>query len=182
MTGDRPEAVGPRPKLELVVQTAESPELTDTPEPAPGRSWLRASNLLLALAFIAPAGTLFAWWLGSLPGHANAGTRRDVFVNIQSGLVALFYIGVAAFLGVFFYLFALRAKNWERGAAEARTGLWKQRILSLDRGLRMKTLLRDPAAGVMHSMIYYGFLGLFATSILFCLPEQNNSPDLDVSI
>ncbi len=65
-----------------MVQTAEPLELTDTAEPASGRSWPSASNLLLALAFIAPAGTLFAWWLGSLPGHANAGVRRDVFVNI----------------------------------------------------------------------------------------------------
>ncbi|MDH3538526.1 MAG: heterodisulfide reductase-related iron-sulfur binding cluster [Acidimicrobiia bacterium] len=148
-----------------MVQTAESPELTDTPQPTPGRSWLRASNLLLALAFLAPIGTLFAWWLGSLPGHAGSAVRRDVFVNIQSGLVALFYVGTAAFLGVFFYLFSLRAKNWERGAAESRSGLWKQRMMALDRGLRMKTLLRDPAAGLMHSMIYYSFLVLFAGTV-----------------
>jgi Fe-S oxidoreductase/nitrate reductase gamma subunit len=88
-----------------------------------------------------------------------------VFVNIQSGLVALFYVGVAAFLGVFFSLFANRALNWQRGAEESRRGLWKQRIRALDQGLRMKTLLRDPAAGLMHSMIYYGFLVLFLGTV-----------------
>ncbi|NNF10006.1 MAG: 4Fe-4S dicluster domain-containing protein, partial [Acidimicrobiia bacterium] len=153
------------PKLEFVVQTAEQTEATDVPEASAGRAWLSASNLFLALAILAPIGTLAAWWLGSFPGHADAEIRRDVFVNIQDGLVAVFYFGVAAFLGVFFYLFALRAKNWERGAGESRKGLWKKRALALDKGLRMKTLLRDPAAGVMHSMIYYGFLVLFAGTV-----------------
>ncbi len=147
------------------MQTAESPELTEVTEPPSGRGALTASNVLLVLAFVVPAATLFAWWLGSLPGHAESAIRRDVFVNVQSGLVALFYVGVSAFLGVSLYLFSLRARNWERGAQESRSGLWKERALALDRGLRMKTLLRDPAAGVMHSMIYYGFLVLFAGTV-----------------
>ena len=147
------------------MQTAESPELTDSPEPTADRSWLSASTLFLALALVTPVTILVAWWLGSLPGHAESTVRRDVFVNVPSALVALFYVGVAAFLGVFFYLFALRARNWERGAAESRSGHWKERALALDRGLRMKTLLRDPAAGLMHSMIYYGFLVLFAGTV-----------------
>ena len=29
----------------------------------------------------------------------------------------------------------------------------------------MRTLLRDPAAGVMHSMIYFGFLVLFIATV-----------------
>jgi Fe-S oxidoreductase/nitrate reductase gamma subunit len=148
-----------------MVQTADVTEATEASESTVRRSWLSVSALLFALAVIAPIGTLAAWWLGSLPGHAEAEVRRDVFVNVPGGLVALFYFGVAAFLGVFFYLFALRAKNWERGAGESRAGLWKQRALALDRGLRMKTLLRDPAAGVMHAMIYYGFLVLFAGTV-----------------
>ena len=148
-----------------MVQTAEPPELTEAPAPDTGRSWLTATNIFLALSFLAPMATLLAWWLGSFPGHADAEIRRDVFVNIQSGLVALFYVGVAAFLGVLFSLFANRAMNWQRGAAESRRGLWKQRIRALDRGLRMKTLLRDPAAGLMHSMIYYGFLVLFLGTV-----------------
>ncbi|MGI9647662.1 MAG: 4Fe-4S dicluster domain-containing protein, partial [Acidimicrobiia bacterium] len=148
-----------------MVQTAEPPELTEAPAADSGRSWLTAANVFLALSFLAPISVLLAWWLGSFPGHADAEIRRDVFVNIQSGLVALFYVGVAAFLGVFFSLFANRALNWERGTKESRRGLWKQRVRALDQGLRMKTLLRDPAAGLMHSMIYYGFLVLFLGTV-----------------
>ena len=148
-----------------MVQTAESPELTDTPEPTADRSWLSVSTILLGLAFLTPVAILVAWWLGSLTGESDSAVRREVFINVPGGLEALFYAGVAAFLAVSFYLFSLRARNWERGAAESRTGLWKKRALALDRGLRMKTLLRDPSAGVMHSMIYYGFLVLFAGTV-----------------
>ena len=43
----------------------------------------------------------------------------------------------------------------------------------------MQTLLRDPAAGLMHSLIYFGFLVLFVvTTVLEIdhqLPEQRSS-------
>ena len=149
-----------------MTQTAEAPEVTEAAPPDRGRSRLSLSTLLLVLAFLAPGATLLAGLVGTIPGHAEASIRRDVFTNIDSALVAAFYVGVAAFLGVMFYLFALRAKNWERGSAEDRSGLWIQRIRQLDSGLRMKTLLRDPMAGLMHSMIYYGFLVLFAGTVI----------------
>ena len=40
------------------------------------------------------------------------------------------------------------------------------------RGVWMRTLLRDPAAGVMHSMIYFGFLVLFAATVLLEIDHQ----------
>ncbi|MEE9472408.1 MAG: heterodisulfide reductase-related iron-sulfur binding cluster, partial [Acidimicrobiia bacterium] len=149
-----------------MTQTAEAPEVTEAAPPDRGRSRPSLSTLLLLLAFLTPGATLLAGLVGAIPGHADAPIRRDVFTNIDSALVAVFYVGVAAFLGVMFYLFALRAKNWERGSAEDRSGLWMQRIRQLDSGLRMKTLLRDPMAGLMHSMIYYGFLVLFAGTVI----------------
>ena len=45
-------------------------------------------------------------------------------------------------------------------------GLWKRRLESLSSGLRMKTLMRDPVAGLMHSMVYYGFLVLFLGTVV----------------
>jgi Fe-S oxidoreductase len=44
--------------------------------------------------------------------------------------------------------------------ADFRSGVW------------MRTLLRDPAAGVMHSFIYFGFLGLFAATVVLEVDHQ----------
>ncbi len=127
--------------------------------------WLSASNVFYALAALSAIGIPLAGWIGTFPGHAEAVVKRDVFVNIPSSLQTLFYVGTGAFLGIMFYLFALRAKNWQRGSGELRKGLLARRLKRLDDGLRMKTLLRDRVAGVMHAMIYYGFLLLFAGTV-----------------
>jgi Fe-S oxidoreductase/nitrate reductase gamma subunit len=146
-----------------VTQTVEVPETTETAASARPRPTV--AQILTGLAITVPLLTLAAWWLGELPGESEAEVSREVFVNIPDALVALFYVGVAAFLGVAIYLFARRAMMWELGTAERRSGMWKQRLIQLDRGLRMKTLMRDPAAGLMHSMIYYGFLVLFLGTV-----------------
>ena len=141
---------------------------TVTPEAeeiAPPRRRISASSVLLVLAVVTVFATLAFWWLGTIPDEADPDVGRVVFGNIPGPLVALFYLAVATFLGLTFYLFALRAKNWERGAGERRTGLWKQRVHELRRGLSMKTLLEDPAAGLMHSAIYYGFIVLFLGTV-----------------
>ena len=39
-------------------------------------------------------------------------------------------------------------------------------------GVWMRTLLRDPAAGVMHSMIYFGFLVLFVATVILEIDHQ----------
>ena len=124
-----------------------------------------ASGVLLVLAFVIPASVFGAWWLSTFVGHPAYSVGRKTFGNIPAGMKAIFYVGMAAALGITTFLFAMRAKNWQRGAAEDRTGLWKRRLTALDRGLRMKTLLEDRKAGVMHAMVYYGFLVLFAGTV-----------------
>ena len=124
-----------------------------------------ASGLLLALVVIGPASVLAMWWLGTVPDHFMPDVGREVFGNVPDALVAIFYVGVAVFIGLAAYLFAMRARNWQRGGAERRTGMWRERVRQLDRGLRMKTLLEDRAAGLMHAMIYYGFIVLFLGTV-----------------
>ncbi len=125
----------------------------------------KASQLLLAVGLASFLGTLALWWVGTLPGHFVPEVGREVFGNIGIPLQALFYIGVSGFLGVMFYLFALRAENWQRGGADRRTGQWKERVKRLAAGLSMKTLMRDRAAGLMHSLVYWGFLLLFLGTV-----------------
>ena len=52
-------------------------------------------------------------------------------------------------------------RNWERGTPDnRRTTIANARRRADDyrAGVYMQTLLRDPAAGIMHSLIYFGFL------------------------
>ncbi|MCP4965218.1 MAG: 4Fe-4S dicluster domain-containing protein [bacterium] len=127
-----------------------------------GRSY---SKWLMALVPVTVVGVLVFWWLGTLPDHAHPDVGREVFGNIPAPIVALFYVTVAVFLGLTVYLFALRARNWERGTAESRKGLLKKRVNRLRVGLSMKTLLQDPAAGVPHAALYYGFVVLFLGTV-----------------
>jgi Fe-S oxidoreductase/nitrate reductase gamma subunit len=137
---------------------------TTTETPSEQRK-LGISKALMVLAALAVVGTLVLWWLGSLPDHAHPEVGRTVFGNIPGPVVALFYVTVAAFLGLTFYLFALRAANWERGSWEERSRLLKRRLHQLRDGLSMKTLLQDRSAGVLHAALYYGFLVLFLGTV-----------------
>ncbi|MFP3914893.1 MAG: 4Fe-4S dicluster domain-containing protein, partial [Actinomycetota bacterium] len=144
--------------------------MTDTQDPADttpetGGGWPSASRIIDGLGVVAAASVLLLWWLGTLPAHPEFRIGRVVFGNVPEAVVALFYGGVAAGLWLAIHLFALRARGWERGGRERRTGLWRERIRRLDAGLRMKTLMRDRSAGLMHSMVYYGFLVLFAGTV-----------------
>ena len=137
--------------------------LTGTSEQSNGgRSY---SAWLMALVPVTVVGVLIAWWLGTLPDHAHPEVGREVFGNVPAPIVALFYVTVAVFLGLTVYLFALRARNWERGTAESRTRLVKKRVNRLREGLAMKTLLQDPAAGIPHAALYYGFVVLFLGTV-----------------
>ncbi len=137
----------------------------ETEQVAPSRR--TASKVLGVIAAAAVVGTLALWWLGTLPEEPHFEVGREVFGNIPELLVAMFYVVVAAALGLSIGLFAQRAANWERGAWERRSGDLKRRLRRFLDGVSMRTVMEDPASGLMHALIYYGFLVLFiGTTIL----------------
>ena len=72
-------------------------------------------------------------------------------------------------------MFAARVKNWQRGAPDDRStnaGNIKRRLADFRAGVYMQTLLRDPVAGLMHSMIYFGFLVLTAVTAVLEIDHQ----------
>src|SRR5258708_18833184 len=74
---------------------------------------------------------------------------------------------------------SLRAQNWERGAPDRRTTNRRnvgRRVDAYRRGVYMQTLLRDPAAGIMHSLIYFPFLVLFAATTV--LEDHHQLPPI----
>ena len=127
---------------------------------------LRPSVGLGILAVLSLVGTLLLGWLGTLPDEPHHEVGRTVFGDIPDVVVALFYVTVATFLGVSIYLFAQRAKSWERGTWETRSGQWKERTNRLARALTMRTVMEDPTAGIMHSLIYWSFLVLFLGTVI----------------
>ncbi len=139
---------------------------TETPETDDEDPWrLRPSFGLFILAGLAVVGTLLAGWLGTFPGEPHFDVGREVFGNIPTVVVTLFYFTVATFLGVSIYLFAQRARSWERGAWEERSGQWKDRARRFAGAVTMRTVVEDPAAGLMHSLIYWSFIVLFLGTV-----------------
>ena len=72
-------------------------------------------------------------------------------------------------------LFSQRVRNWERGAPDNRKTTTKnagRRLKDFRAGVYMQTLLRDPAAGIMHSLIYFSFLILFAVTTVLEINHQ----------
>jgi Fe-S oxidoreductase len=122
-------------------------------------------TIIEGLGVAGALGTLALGLLGTLPEHPEVEVGREVFGNIPEELVVVFYVTLAVFVWLAFHLFARRAESWALGRAERRTGMWGRRARDLSAGLRMKTLMRDPRAGVMHSMIYYGFIVLFLGTV-----------------
>lgn len=145
-------------------------------EPEAGNLPIRRRPLLFVAGILAGLGTLLLGFLGTLPGDFEPEVGRVVFGNIPGWLQAVFYVTTATFLFVTAFLFAQRSRSWMQGTPENRAGLWKERLSQLASGLRMKTLLRDQQAGLMHAMIYFGFLVLFAGTVTLeidhLLPNQ----------
>ena len=73
------------------------------------------------------------------------------------------------------WLVSLRVRNYERGKPDDRRTTKRnlhRRLADFRAGVWMQTLLRDPAAGLMHSFIYFGFLWLFIATVVLELNHQ----------
>ncbi|HQZ14498.1 MAG TPA: heterodisulfide reductase-related iron-sulfur binding cluster, partial [Acidimicrobiia bacterium] len=100
---------------------------------------------------------------------------REVFEGIPRPMIAAFYFSTAVALICSFWLFSQRTKNYARGKSDSRATTReniRRRIAGLYAALSMKTLMRDRAAGLMHSFIYFGFLGLLAVTTTLEIDHQ----------
>jgi len=107
--------------------------------------------------------------------HDESPTTREVFGGIPSSLKIAFYVMVSILLVYGAVLFSQRVKNWTRGKPDNRrttTKNVKRRLGDFRAGVYMQTLLRDPAAGIMHSLIYFSFLILLAVTTILEINHQ----------
>ena len=101
--------------------------------------------------------------------------HRKVFGNIPGPLKIAFYTVMPAMIVWGAFVFADRVRNWERGVSDRRRTTpknAKRRLADFRAGVSMQTLLRDSSAGLMHSFMYFGFLGLLGITTTLEVDHQ----------
>ena len=107
--------------------------------------------------------------------HEDSPIHRTVFGNIPDAYKIIFYTVTPLLLVFGAWNFASRTKNWERGQPdrrELRQDNAHRRVKDWRAGVMMQTLLRDPAAGIMHSLLYYGFFVLLGVTTTLEIDHQ----------
>jgi Fe-S oxidoreductase/nitrate reductase gamma subunit len=137
---------------------------------------LRPKNLVVAIGFLAAAVIAGSGIAAALLQWENdAPITRPVFGNIPSFMIVAFYVTMSVTVLAVSLLFAQRFANYERGRPDNRSTTSKnvgRRLSRLRQGLYMQTLLRDPAAGIMHSLIYFPFLILMGVTTVLEIDHQ----------
>ncbi|CAN5795151.1 heterodisulfide reductase-related iron-sulfur binding cluster [soil metagenome] len=141
-----------------------------------GRSRVRPHHLAIGLGIAFAVGTAVS---GILPlildWHSDSAIQREVFENVPGPLQLAFYTIIPVLLVWGAFAFAARMRNWERGSPAPRRTTRKnasRRLRDFRAGVYMRTLLRDSAAGLMHSMIYFGFLVLLGVTTVLEIDHQ----------
>lgn len=152
------------------MSATETTDATDTDQ-ASGPKRLRPSQIAIIVGVaIAVVVALSGVASAVFQFHDDSAIQREVFDNIPGPLKLAFYTILPVMFIYGAVVFSWRVQNWQRGGPDKRDITpknAKRRLEKLRAGLYMQTLLRDPAAGIMHSMIYFGFLVLLAvTSVL----------------
>jgi len=133
-------------------------------------------QLILAIGIVAAAGTIASGIAPTITGwEEESHVHRVVFGNVPAPMKVAFYAVAATMLIATSWLISLRVRNYERGKPDDRRTTKdnrRRRLSDFSAGVWMRTLMRDPAAGVMHSLIYAGFIGLFITTILLEVDHQ----------
>lgn len=147
--------------------TGTAPKRRSRPTPA---------QLSLLLGALVALGTVGSWLASTVfDFESDSPVHRTVLGNIPDAWVVAFYtvIPILALWGA--YNFSLRVRNWQRGTPDKRATTAKnvgRRLKDFRAGVYMQTLLRDRGAGLMHSMMYFGFLGLLAVTTVLEIDHQ----------
>ena len=154
---------------------------TDTPpeqdeQTSKGMPKITAPQIVMAVGIAFACVTVLSGIAGAVFAfHGDSEVTREVFGGIPTELKVAFYTVIPVGLVYGAFVFAQRAKNWQRGVPDNRATTSKnvkRRLRDFRAGVYMKTLLRDPAAGIMHSLIYFSFLVLLAVTTVLEIDHQ----------
>ncbi len=135
----------------------------------PNQLWIAVGGLVALITVLSGvAATVFQF-------HDDSEIQREVFVNIPAPLKLVFYTVTPILLLWATVQLSYRVRNWERGAPDRRAttpGNLKHRLADFRAGVYMQTLMREPGAGIMHSLIYFNFLILLAVTTVLEINHQ----------
>jgi Fe-S oxidoreductase/nitrate reductase gamma subunit len=153
-----------------------STHASPTPDQPAGPKRIKPHQIVIVIGCFMGVFTLVSGILPQITKwHAQKFPTREAFEGIPGPLQVAFYTVIPALLVWGSIAFAARVRNWERGAPDRRRTTpknVKRRLADFRAGVYMRTLLRDPAAGIMHSMIYFGFLGLLGVTTTLEVDHQ----------
>ncbi len=131
--------------------------------------WVGVGGLIAGVTVLSGiAATVLQW-------HDDSEVQREVFENIPSAFRLGFYTIVPILILWASVQMGYRVKNWERGAPDRRKTTpknFKKRMADFRSGVYMQTLMRDPAAGIMHSLIYFNFIILLGVTTVLEINHQ----------
>ncbi|MEX2100731.1 MAG: (Fe-S)-binding protein, partial [Acidimicrobiia bacterium] len=138
--------------------------------------WPKPHQLVLVVGVLVALFTLVSGIAPRVTEWAEGSDiSREPFVNVPDAVYWAFYVTAATMLFMCAWLVSLRVRNYERGAPDDRRTTKRnlhRRLRDFRAGVWMRTLLRDPAAGVMHSLIYFGFMWLFIATVVLEIDHQ----------
>jgi Fe-S oxidoreductase/nitrate reductase gamma subunit len=133
-------------------------------------------QVVLTVGILAVAGALASGIVPRLTEwEDDSRISRHAFTNVPDPLYWAFYATVGVMLFVTAWLVSQRVRNYARGQPDDRRTTRanvERRLRDFRAGVWMRTLLRDPAAGAMHSAIYFGFLVLFVATVVLEIDHQ----------
>jgi Fe-S oxidoreductase/nitrate reductase gamma subunit len=136
----------------------------------------KPQHVVLVLGLLIAIGAIASGIAPSVTGwEEESPIHRPVFGNVPTALKVAFYVVVGSMLFIVAWLTSLRVQNYSRGGPDDRRTTKrnvKQRLADFRAGVYMRTLMRDPAAGAMHTFIYVGFLALFMATVLLEIDHQ----------
>jgi Fe-S oxidoreductase/nitrate reductase gamma subunit len=137
---------------------------------------VKPHQIVIAIGVLVAAVTLASGIAATVfEFHDESPITRPVFGNIPSAWKLVFYTVLPVMFVYGAVLFSQRTRNWERGGPDNRRTTKKnlgRRLKDFRAGVYMQTLLRDPAAGIMHSLIYFSFLVLLAVTTVLEINHQ----------
>ena len=137
---------------------------------------LKPQHVVLVIGALVAVGAIASGIAPSITGwEEDAEIHRPVFGNIPTALKVAFYAVIGMMLFLVAWLASLRIQNYARGGPDDRSTTKhnvKRRFADFRAGVYMRTLLRDPAAGLMHSFLYFGFVVLFIATVLLEIDHQ----------
>ncbi len=92
---------------------------------------------------------------------------RDTFWNVPVWAQLTLYAGAAVAVGIFFFGLWQHVRLWRRGTAESRFDRIPERLWFLvKQALGQARILSQAYPGVMHAIMFWGFLALFMGTVL----------------